>query len=420
MPGGVSSPVRAFGPVGGTPRFIARARGAHLEDEDGRELVDLVGSWGAAIVGHAHPAVVEAIERTARDGTSYGLCSRLEAELAEAIIDRMPWIEMIRFVNSGTEAAMSLVRLARAATGRDLVVKLDGCYHGHADPLLVEAGSGVATHAIAGTAGVTGGAVASTLTAPFNDAGAVGALMGRHPGRVAAVMIEPVAGNMGVVPPVPGYLEALRGLCDRHGALLIFDEVMTGFRVHPGGAQGLYGVRPDLTALGKVIGGGLPVGAYGGRAELMRRVAPLGDVYQAGTLSGNPLAMAAGLATLNLLDAAAYGAIEEAAGAIEAGLRGAMGGRGVVQRVGAMLSPFFGVEDGGGGDGGGGVHNFAAARAADQAVYARFFHAMLARGVHLPPSGFEAWFPGLMHTPGVVGSIIGAARGAMADIGAGP
>ena len=329
LPGGVNSPVRAFNGVGGTPRAIASAAGATLTDVDGNVLVDYIGSWGPMIAGHAHPVVVEAIRRQAGVGTSFGANSEPEVALAEEVVRRVPSVERVRMVNSGTEAILSAMRLARAATGRPKVVKFVGCYHGHADALLVKAGSGVATLALPDSPGVTADATRHTLTAPFNDAAAVEQLMAEHGDQVAAVMVEPVAGNMGLVPPEPGFLEALRDVTTRHGALLVLDEVMTGFRLSPGGAQTLYDVRPDLSTFGKVIGGGLPVGAYGGRADLMSMVAPEGPVYQAGTLSGNPLAMAAGLALFSLLDDAAYATLELQSARLEAGLRDAVGDAGL-------------------------------------------------------------------------------------------
>ena len=319
LPGGVNSPVRAFNSVGGTPRYVVSATGCLLTDADGNELVDYVGSWGPMIAGHAHPAVVAAVREQAGVGSSFGTCSPGEVELAEEVCRRVPAVEMVRMTSSGTEAVLSVIRLARAATGRRKLVKFAGCYHGHADALLVKAGSGVATLGLPDSPGVPASATADTLLAPFNDAAAVEALLRANPGEVAAVLVEPVAGNMGLVAPADGFLQSLRALCSEHGALLVFDEVMTGFRLSPGGAQVLYGVRPDLSCFGKVIGGGLPVGAYGGRSDLMKLVAPAGPVYQAGTLSGNPLAMAAGLATLSLLDDAAYARLEALSGRLERG-----------------------------------------------------------------------------------------------------
>ena len=346
IPGGVNSPVRAFRGVGGEPFFVARAEGARLHDVDGRTYIDFVGSWGPLILGHAAPVIVEAVAEAARRGTSYGAPTPMEVELAEAIHAAFPSMEMLRLVSSGTEAAMSAIRLARGATGRDAIVKFDGCYHGHADSLLVKAGSGGATFSIPDSRGVPAALAALTVTVPFNDLEAVAAALRQQPDRVAAVIVEPVAGNMGVVPPAPGFLAGLRDLCTRHGALLIFDEVITGFRVAYGGAQERYGVSADLTCLGKIIGGGLPVGAYGGRADLMRHVAPLGGVYQAGTLSGNPLAVAAGLATLRTLreDPGAYDRLERLAAQLESGFRRAADKAGVpvtVNRVGSMLTGFF-------------------------------------------------------------------------------
>ena len=392
IPGGVNSPVRAFKGVGGTPRFITRGEGAWLVDADGNRYVDLVLSWGPLILGHAHPEVIEAIVRAAEAGTTFGAPTELELKLAERVVSTFPSVDMVRFVSSGTEATMSAVRLARAATGRALVIKFDGCYHGHADHLLAAAGSGVATLGLPDSPGVTAGAVGDTLVVPFNDLGAVEALFESRGGQIAAVLVEPVPGNMGVVPPVPGFLQGLRAVTRRHGALLVFDEVMTGWRVHPRGAQVLYGIEPDLTCMGKVVGGGLPAAAYGGRRDLMERVAPAGPVYQAGTLSGNPLAMAAGLATLDIL--AREGTWERAeafaravAEAIERRAREA-GVPVTVQRVGTMLTPFFGSRP---------VPDFATARKTDRAGYNAFFHAMLEAGVYLPPSAFEAAFTSAVH-----------------------
>jgi len=395
IPGGVNSPVRAFRGVGGTPIFVERAEGARVEDADGRSYIDFLGSWGPLILGHAAAPVVEAVTEATRRGTSYGAPTRAEVEMAEMISRAVPSMEMVRLVSSGTEAAMSAIRLARGATGRDVIVKFDGCYHGHADSLLVKAGSGGATFGVPDSLGVPAALAALTLAVPFNDLAAVKAALEAHPGRVAALIVEPVAGNMGVVPPAPGFLAGLRDLCTRHGALLVFDEVITGFRVAWGGAQARYGVRPDLTCLGKIIGGGLPVGAYGGSRELMAHVAPLGQVYQAGTLSGNPLAVAAGLAALRALERGdAYERLERLGARMESGIAEAARATGVpvtVNRVGSMLTAFF-TE--------GPVTDYASAKRADTARYARFFHGMLERGVFLAPSQFEAAFVSLAHRDG--------------------
>jgi glutamate-1-semialdehyde 2,1-aminomutase len=392
IPGGVNSPVRAFRGVGGTPRFIARGEGAWLVDADGNRYVDLVLSWGPLILGHAHPEVLQAIIEAAELGTTYGAPTELELRLAERVVATFPSLDMVRFVSSGTEAAMSAVRLARAATGRTLLIKFDGCYHGHADHLLAAAGSGVATLGLPDSPGVTAAAVGDTLVLPFNDLAAVETLFQARGEEIAAILVEPVPGNMGVVPPVSGFLQGLRAITRRYGALLVFDEVMTGWRVHPRGAQVLYGIEPDLTCLGKVVGGGLPAAAYGGRRDLMERIAPAGPVYQAGTLSGNPLAMAAGLATLDVL--ARPGTWERAdafAGDVAEKIEQRAAEAGVpvtVQRVGTMLTPFFTAAP---------VRDFAAARRTDRAAYNAFFHAMLDGGVYLPPSAFEAAFTSAIH-----------------------
>jgi glutamate-1-semialdehyde 2,1-aminomutase len=393
IPGGVNSPVRAFRAVGGTPRFIARAQGAYLYDADGREYVDYVGSWGPMIVGHQHPAVVEAIRRQAAVGVSYGAPTELEVEMAEVLRARMPALEQVRLCNSGTEATMSALRLARACTGRDAIVKFEGCYHGHSDGLLVKAGSGALTLGAPSSPGVPADFARHTLVATYNEPATVEALFQAQPAAIAAVIVEPVAGNMNCVPPAPGFLAGLRALCDRFGALLIFDEVMTGFRVHPGGATALYGVRPDLITLGKIIGGGLPVGAFGGRRDLMRKLAPVGPVYQAGTLSGNPLAMAAGLAQLHLLaDASLYAGLERTTRCLLDGLRAAAAAAGVpftTNQVGSMFGLFFTSEPR--------IDRYAQVAACDTRRFARFFHAMLAGGNYFAPSAFEAGFVSAAH-----------------------
>jgi glutamate-1-semialdehyde 2,1-aminomutase len=409
IPGGVNSPVRAFRGVGGRPFFVARAAGSRLTDVDGRAYLDFVGSWGPLILGHAPASVVEAVIAAATGGTSYGAPTPGEVELAEAITAAYPSMEMARLVSSGTEATMSAIRVARGATGRDLLVKFDGCYHGHADSLLVKAGSGGATFGIPDSRGVPEPLARLTLTVAYNDLEAVRDLFSRRGPEIAAVIVEPVAGNMGVVPPAPGFLEGLRALTAQHGSVLIFDEVITGFRVAYGGAQARYGIRPDLTCLGKIIGGGLPVGAYGGRRDLMQHVAPLGGVYQAGTLSGNPLAVAAGLATLRALrEGDPYARLESLGARMEAGLRAAAEKAGVpvtVNRVGSMLTGFF-CE--------GPVTDYASARHADTARYGRYFHAMLERGVYLAPSQFEAAFVSLAHTEGDIDRAARAAEEALA------
>lgn len=405
LPGGVNSPVRAFRGVGGTPRFMARGEGAYLIDADGHRLLDLVLSWGPLILGHAHPAIVETIARTAASGTTFGAPTELEVRMAERIASLFPAIEMLRCVSSGTEAGMSVVRLARAATGRRGILKFEGCYHGHTDALLAAAGSGVATLGLPDSPGVTPSTAADTFTVPFNDLDAVRAVVAARGDDLAAILVEPVAGNMGVVPPSPEFLPGLRAIADACGALLVFDEVMTGWRAHPRGAQLLYGVRPDLVCLGKVIGGGLPAAAYGGSRALMSRIAPAGDVYQAGTLSGNPLAMAAGLATLDLLETTdAWERAERFAARAAEGLAREADAAGVavqVQRVGTMFTLFFADAP---------IRDYADAKRADRERYARFFHAMLDRGVYFPPSAFEAAFTSAAHGDAELDLLLGAAR----------
>ncbi len=408
MPGGVSSPVRAFRAVGGEPPFIVSGQGARVRDADGREYIDLICSWGPLIAGHAHPAVVTAIAAQAARGTSYGMPTPGEVELAELIAAAVPSIEMVRFVSSGTEAAMSALRLARAATGRDAVLKFAGCYHGHADALLAKAGSGVTTLGLPDSAGVPAATAAATLTVGYNDLDAVEQVADATP--LAAIIVEPYAGNMGCVPPRPGFLEGLRRVADRTGALLVFDEVITGFRVGPGGAQQRTGVRPDLTCLGKVIGGGLPVGAYGGPRALMRHVAPLGPMYQAGTLSGNPLAMAAGIATLRLLDDAAFDRLEALSARLERGLAAAARQSGIVarvQRVASLLTLFFTDRE---------VWNEDDAKTSDRERFAAFHRGMLSRGVLLPPSQFECLFLSLAHDEDTVDAVAAAAVAALEEI----
>lgn len=409
IPGGVNSPARSWGAVGGNPLFISRGAGSRVWDIDGNELIDYVCSWGPLILGHAHPEVVGALNSSARLGTSYGAPTEVEVSMAEMVVDAVPSVDLVRFVNSGTEATMSALRLARAYTGRRRIVKLEGGYHGHDDALLVKAGSGLASHGVPTSAGINPALAADTVVVPYNDADAIHAALEANRGQVAAVIVEPVAGNMGVVPPAPGYLQALRDATTDDGALLIFDEVITGFRVGWAGAQGLYGVTPDITCLGKIIGGGLPVGAYGARAEIMEQVAPLGPMYQAGTLSGNPLAMMAGLVTLKQLQApGVYERLEHLAARLESGLLDAFAAAGApvtINRVGSLLTVFFAK---------GPVVDMASASGADHQAFGRMFHSILGRGVYLPPSGYEAWFVSLAHTDADIDATVEAARMALA------
>ena len=429
MPGGVSSPVRSFKAVGASAVFIKEGKGARLIDADNNPYIDYVLSYGPLIAGHCPQPVRAAVAKQIDKGSSYGCCTEAEIKLAGMIAKAMPQVPMVRFVNSGTEAVMSAIRLARGATKRDLLVKCAGCYHGHVDALLVQAGSGATTHGNPSSPGVPESVTQNTAIVGFNDLPAATALFEKMGDKIAAIILEPICGNMGVVPPVAGYLEGLRALCDKCGALLIFDEVMTGFRVGWGGAQGLYGIKPDLTCLGKIIGGGLPVGAYGGRAELMNQVSPAGPIYQAGTLSGNPLAMAAGIATLDILeDGTAYTLLESLAARLENGLRQAAAAAKAavaVQRVGSMLTPFFlspaqaaaaGPMTAPGASGapivaGGPVlKNYADVLQCDTQAFAKFFRAMLDRGIMLPPSQFEAWFISTAHTEGDIDQTIDAAK----------
>ena len=411
LPGGVNSPVRAFRAVGGDPLVIERASGCRLFDVDGNAYIDYVGSWGPMIVGHAHPAVVKAIQDAAGLGVSYGAPTPWETELAGMVVEAIPSIEMVRFVNSGTEATMSAIRLARGVTGRDRIVKFEGCYHGHADSLLVKAGSGAMTFGVPDSLGVPADLARQTISLPYNDSDAVRAAFQSIGKEIACLIVEPVAGNMGVVPPTLGFLEALREVTAAHGSLLIFDEVMTGFRLGRGGAQALYRIRPDLTCLGKIIGGGLPVGAYGGARWIMEQVAPLGKVYQAGTLSGNPLAMRAGIETLRLLeDPGFYERLEARGKQLEEGLRELAAQAGIAlqcQRVGSMFTPFF-VKNG--------VFDYQTARAADTDRYAGFFRTMLEAGIHLAPSQFEAGFLSDAHTAADIETTVVAAKAAFAAL----
>ncbi|OFW10291.1 MAG: glutamate-1-semialdehyde-2,1-aminomutase [Acidobacteria bacterium RIFCSPLOWO2_02_FULL_67_36] len=410
LPGGVDSPVRAFKSVGATPVFIVRGRGARIEDEDGHTYIDYVMSWGPLIHGHAPRGLLKTLAATAAKGTSFGAPTELETRLAQRVATLMPSMERVRFVSSGTEAAMSAARVARAATKRDKIVKFEGCYHGHADPFLVQAGSGAMTLGVPTSPGVAAAAARDTLLARYNDLDSVERVFARHRGQIAAIFVEPIAGNMGLVPPGDGFLPGLRAVCDREGALLVFDEVISGFRAAAGGAQQIFRIRPDLTCLGKIIGGGLPVGAYGGRADLMGLVAPAGPVYQAGTLSGNPLAMAAGLWSLEELSPGLYTHLAQLGARLAAGLADAARQRGVplqVNAFGSLLTPFFTDQP---------VRDYQSALAADTGAYAAFFRGMLARGVYPPPSQFEAWFISGAHTSRDIDKTIAAAREAMRNV----
>jgi glutamate-1-semialdehyde 2,1-aminomutase len=408
FPGGVNSPVRAFRGVGGTPRFIARGKGSHMFDVDGNDYVDYVLSWGPLIVGHCHPEVMREVQDAMKDGSSFGAPSPREIQLAELVRERMPWVERMRFCSSGTEATTAAIRVARGFTGRDDILKFDGCYHGAGDPLLVKAGSGVETLGLPDSPGVPADLAKHTLTLPFNDLAAVERLFAERGGSLAAVIVEPVVGNMGVLVPKPGYLEGLLAVCRKHGALLIIDEVMTGFRVSSGGACGLYGIRPDLVTFGKVIGAGLPVGAFGGRADVMNRVAPAGPIYQAGTLSGNPMAMAAGFSSLRLMTPSAYARLEQTSATLAEGLAAAAAAEKVpvqVNRVGSMLTVFFSDKP---------VFDAASARACNTKRFAAWYHALLEGGVYFPPSQFEAAFLSTAHTEGDVEKTLLTARAAFA------
>jgi glutamate-1-semialdehyde 2,1-aminomutase len=405
IPGGVNSPVRAWKGVGGTPLFIARGRGAHIFDSDGNRYIDFVGSWGPLIFGHAHPQILRALAKTARNGTTFGAPTEHEVKLAELIVRLIPSVQKVRLVSSGTEATMSVLRLARAYTGRSKIVKFDGCYHGHADGLLVKAGSGIATLGLPDSPGVPSGFAKETLVAKYNDVISVSKLFERHGKNVAALIVEPVCGNMGVIPPAKVFLSFLRRLTRRYETLLIFDEVITGFRIALGGAQSLYGVTPDLTCLGKVLGGGLPLAAFGGRRRIMDLVAPEGPVYQAGTLSGNPLAVTAGLATLELLaHPGAYARLEAKGKKLEEGFASVLKEfsiRGTINRVGSMMTLFFGIDH---------VRNAEDARNCDRQRFARYFHGMLRRGIYLPPAAFEAMFVSLAHSTADIDNAVAAFR----------
>lgn len=410
--GGVNSPVRAFRAVGGDPIFINRAKGCNVFDEDGKSYIDYVGSWGPMILGHAHPEVVSAVQARANLGLSFGAPTVIETEMAKLICQRLPWIDKIRMVNSGTEATMSAIRLARGVIGKDKILKFEGCYHGHADSLLVKAGSGALTFGVPTSPGVPADTVKDTLTATYNDLDSVQRIFAQVGDQIAAIIVEPVAGNMNCVPPVPGFLQGLRAICDNHNSLLIMDEVMTGFRVGAQGAQGYYGVHGDITVLGKIIGGGMPVGAFGGSAEVMAHLAPEGGVYQAGTLSGNPIAMAAGLATLSRADGQGfYAALERSTDRLVSGIMAAASAAGIAMtanRVGAMFGLFFTDNPA--------VTSFVEVRACNGDLFNRFFHAMLARGVYMAPSAFEAGFVSAAHTDADIDATIAAAKAAFGAI----
>lgn len=412
IPGGVNSPVRACRAVGTEPRFIDHAQGCHLYDVDGNTFVDYIGSWGPMILGHRHPSVIAAIEEAMGSGTSFGAPTEIEIELAQMVVDAVPSVEMVRMVNSGTEATMSAIRLARGVSGRDTIIKFDGCYHGHADTLLVDAGSGVATLSIAGSPGVPQSFIDHTLSLPFNDVEAVEKIMSSKGDQIAAIIVEPVAGNMGLVKPVSGFLEALRRLCDQFGSILIFDEVMTGFRVAFGGAQVLFGITPDLSCFGKIIGGGLPVGAYGGRRDLMSQVAPQGPVYQAGTLSGNPLAMAAGIASLKEVGRPGfYEALDVISGKLLDGLRAEAENAGIevtADRVGSMLGLYFAP---------GPISNFEDAKKSDLNRFAKYYKGMLSHGIYLAPSQFEAAFVSAAHDDAAIDATLQAAKLVFSSLG---
>ena len=409
IPAGVNSPVRAFRSVGGTPRFVTRGQGPYIWDADGRRYIDYVGSWGPAILGHAHPSVVRAVQEAAVHGVSFGAPTEAEIEMAEALVRRLPSLELVRLVSSGTEATMSALRLARGFTGRPKILKFEGCYHGHGDSLLVKAGSGALTFGQPSSAGVPPAIAGETVVVPYNDLDAVAAAVRADPDAIAAIIVEPIAGNMNLIMPKPGFLAGLRALCDRHGAVLIFDEVMTGFRVHPQGVQGMTGITPDLTTLGKVIGGGMPVGAFGGRRDIMEKIAPLGPVYQAGTLSGNPVAVAAGLATLAATEAPGfYDALAASTRAFVEGMEAAARAAGVAfsaQSVGGMFGLYFAAKV---------PDSYDTVMACDKERFNRFFHAMLDAGVYLAPSAYEAGFVSAAHGAGDIAATLRAAEGAFA------